>query len=356
MAKLFTPFKIRNLEFKNRIFVSPMCQYSSLDGVANQWHMVHLGSRAVGGAALVMAEATSVSPEGRISYGDAGIWNDKQVEALKPITEFIRAQGAVAAIQLAHAGRKASTDVPWGLSTGPISKNHKNGWQTLAPSPIPFDKNYEPPVEMKDSDIEKVISDFETAAKRSLQAGYQVIEAHMAHGYLMHQFLSPLSNVRKDKYGGSLENRMRLPLIVAEKLRQIWPEELPVFVRISATDWVQDGWDIKQSIQFCLELEKRGIDFIDCSSGGSSPHAQIKSGPSYQVPFAIDLKSKLKIPVGAVGIITEAEQAEQILKENQADVVLLARELLRDPYWPLHAAKKLGHDLSWPKQYERAKR
>lgn len=351
---LFSPIQFRELTIKNRIFVSPMCQYSAVDGVPNTWHMVHLGSRAVGGCGLVMVEATSVNAAGRISPADTGIWNDAQVEAFLPITRFISEQGAVPAIQLAHAGRKASTDQPW-RGGGPVPPS-AGGWVPVAPSAVAFNSGSPTPREMSLEDIDIVVKDFENAARRSVAAGFQVAELHMAHGYLMHEFLSPLSNRRTDDYGGSLENRMRLPLRVAEAVRKIWPAKLPLFARISASDWVEGGWDLTQSIALCKALKTIGIDLIDCSSGGLVPNAQIPAGPGYQVHFARDIRKEAAIATGAVGIITEAHQAETILKEGQADAVFLARELLRDPYWPLHAAKALGEDITWPKQYERAKR
>lgn len=353
MIQLFRPIKIRELKIRNRIFVSPMCQYSATQGVAQAWHMVHLGGRAVGGAGLVMAEATGISPEGRISPGDLGLWNEEQLQALKPIVQFIKNQGAVAAIQLAHAGRKACTQIPW-LGGKPLTASDPQFWQAIGPSPLPFDSHYQTPIEMQTKDIEKLIRDFESSTKLAEQAGFDVIEIHMAHGYLLHEFLSPLSNQRKDEYGGSFENRTRLPLQIAERLRKIWPQHLPVFVRISATDWAEGGWDLEQSIQFAQLLKQKNIDLIDCSSGGLVPHVKIPLEPGYQVPLAEGIR-KSGILTGAVGLITEAEQAEKILQENKADVIFLARELLRNPYWPLQAAKKLGVEIKWPVQYERAK-
>lgn len=349
---LFSPLKIRDLEFRNRIFVSPMCQYSAIEGVPQPWHMVHLGSRAVGGAALVMAEATSVSPVGRISPADTGIWNQEQVTAWKPIVKFIRDQGAVPAIQLAHAGRKASTAAPWN-GDGAIDPS-QGGWETIAPSPIAFNNEYTTPREIAASEIPKLVEEFTAAARRSLEAGFQVAELHMAHGYLMHEFLSPLSNQRKDDYGGSLENRMRFPLAVARAVRAVWPENLPVFARISATDWVQGGWDIEQSVAFARELKKIGIDLVDSSSGGTTPDAKIPVAPGYQVPLAERIRKESGIMTGAVGMITRAEHAEEILANGRADVIFLARELLRDPYWPLHVAPALRAKGPWPVQYDRA--
>ncbi len=352
MSKLFSTFTARRLEFKNRIFVSPMCQYSCRDGMPNDWHLVHLGSRAVGGAALVMVEATAVSPEGRISPGDMGIWSDQQGQAFQPLAAFIKAQGAVAGIQLAHAGRKASTEAPW-RGGKPLAKE-AGGWQALAPSVLPFG-NYPAPREMTTADIAKVTSQFVEAARRSLAAGFEVLELHMAHGYLLHEFLSPLANQRPDDYGGDFKGRLRFPLQVAEAVRGVWPEPLPLFVRISATDWVDGGWDLPQSIEFSKQLGSLGIDLIDCSSGGLVPGAKIPVASGYQVPFAAAIRQQAGMATGAVGLITEAEQAEQIIARGEADTVFLARAILRDPYWALHAAKTLAVDIPWPVQYERAK-
>jgi len=353
MSKLFSPLQLRELTFKNRIFVSPMCQYSSDDGLPTDWHFVHLGSRAAGGAAMVCVEATAVSPEGRISPGDSGIWSDKHSAAFRPITTFIREHGSVAAIQLAHAGRKASTDLPW--TGGKPLDASRGGWQTIGPSAIPFAPGYSTPREMTAADMDAVVSQFAAAAGRALDAGFAVVEVHMAHGYLMHEFLSPLSNHRRDQYGGSLENRMRLPLRVAGAVREIWPAGRPVFVRISATDWKPGGWDIIQSVELARALGAIGIDLIDCSSGGTAYDAKVPSEAGYQVPFAEQIRREAKIATGAVGLITDARQAEEIIATGKADVVLLARQMLRDPYWPLHAAKELGADVPWPNQYVRAK-
>lgn len=329
-----------------------MCQYSSRDGMPNDWHMVHLGSRAAGGAALVVVEATAVSPEGRISPGDTGIWSDEHGRAFEPIVSFIESQGAIAGIQLAHAGRKASTHVP--RRGGKPLGEHEGGWLTLAPSPVAFG-NFPAPREMSAGDIQVVVSQFEDAARRSLDAGFEVVELHMAHGYLLHEFLSPLSNLREDEYGGDLEGRMRLPLQVAENVRRLWPARLPLFVRISATDWAEGGWDLAQSVELSKRLKAIGVDLIDCSSGGLVPGAKIPIGPGYQVLFSAAVRAQAGIATGAVGMITEAQQAEQIVAGGEADAVFLARALLRDPYWPLHAAKTLGADAPWPVQYERAK-
>lgn len=353
MARLFSPFKLRGITFRNRIFVSPMCQYSAVEGVPNEWHMVHLGSRAVGGAALVMAEASAVSPEGRISPYDLGIWNDEQVQAFRPIVHFIKAQGAVPAIQLAHAGRKASTAAPW--NGGKPIPSGQGGWQPMAPSPLAFAEGYPVPHEMGGADIAHVVEQFAAAAQHALAAGFEAVEVHMAHGYLMHEFLSPLSNRRTDEYGGGLENRMRLPLQAAQAVREVWPAEWPVLVRVSATDWVEGGWDLPQSIELARRLKTVGIDLIDCSSGGNVMDARIPAGPGFQTPFATVIRQQAGIATGAVGFITEPAQAEQIVATELADVVLLAREFLRDPYWPLHAARELGVDIPWPPQYVRAK-
>lgn len=353
MSKLLSTIKIRNLELRNRIVVSPMCQYSAKDGLPNDWHLVHLGSRAVGGAGLALTEATAVSPEGRISPADTGIWSAEHVKAFKRITDFVKSQGAAAGIQLAHAGRKASTKIPW-EGDGEVPLN-SGGWQTIAPSPAKFSENYPMPKEMTQTDIKMVVDQFGDAAKRSLAAGFQVAEIHAAHGYLLHQFLSPLSNHRKDEYGGGLKNRMRLPLEVAKAVREMWPSELPVSVRISATDWIEGGWDLVQSIELATELKKIGIDLIDCSSGGIAPGAKIPIGPGYQVKFAEEIKRQTGMMTGAVGLITDARQSENILANCQADVIIMAREFLRDPYFPLHAAKSLGDDPQYPVQYLRAK-
>ena len=352
-SKLFEKFELRSIEFRNRIWVSPMCQYSSIDGMPTDWHLVHLGSRAVGGAGLVIQEATAVSPEGRISPQDAGIWADAHAEAYRRITEFIKSQGAVAGIQLAHAGRKASTAAPW--NGGKKVEIENGGWETVAPTAEKFADDYPSPREMSKDDIEKAISDFVAAAKRALDAGFEIIEIHAAHGYLFHEFLSPLSNKRIDEYGGSLENRMRFPLDAAKKVREAVPENLPVFVRISATDWTESGWDLEQSIEFCKHLKEIGIDLIDVSTGGNVPDAKIPTAPSYQVKFAAEIRTKAAIPTGAVGMITNAKQAEEILQSGAADAILMAREFLREPYFVFDAAKELGAEIDYvPKQYGRA--
>ena len=353
MSKLFTPLQMRSLALRNRIFVSPMCQYSSTDGLPNDWHMVHLGSRAVGGAAMVIAEATAVAPEGRISPRDCGLWNDAQAEAFAPIARFIAAQGAVPAIQIGHAGRKASVVPPW--QGGGAATAEAGGWQPVAPSALPFGPGSPHPAELSATDLERISEQFEAAARRALKSGFQVVEVHMAHGYLLHQFLSPLSNRRNDAFGGSLENRMRLPLEVVRRVRAVWPDELPVLVRLSVTDWVDGGWDLDQSLELCRHLKVLDVDLIDCSTGGLVPDAVIPAAPGFQTPFAAEIRRQIGIATGAVGLITAAVQAEQIIATDCADVVLLARELLRDPYWPIHAAAELKVDYPWPVQYQRAK-
>jgi 2,4-dienoyl-CoA reductase-like NADH-dependent reductase (Old Yellow Enzyme family) len=354
MSKLFAPFTLRTVTFRNRVFVSPMCQYSSHNGLPTDWHMVHLGSRAVGGAGLVMVEATAVSPEGKISPDDSGIWSDGHADAFRPIARFIRDQGAVPGIQLAHAGRKASTDLPWrgGDPLGP----EQRGWQPTAPSSIPFASGHPVPRELSASDLDGIEEYFRFAARRALSAGFQVVEVHMAHGYLLHEFLSPLANKRSDEFGGSLENRLRFPLRVAAAVRSEWPAELPLFVRISATDWVEGGWDLAQSIILAGRLKAIGVDLIDCSSGFVVPDEYIPSEPGFQVPFAAAIRTETGIATGAVGLITEPLQAEHIVADGLADAVFLARQMLRDPYWPLHAARELGVEVAWPNQYLRAKR
>lgn len=353
MSILFAPFTLRSITFRNRIFVSPMCQYSSHDGLPTAWHFVHLGSRAVGGAGLVMVEATAVSPEGRISPDDSGIWSDAHAEAFVPITRFVREQGAVAGIQLAHAGRKGSCSLPW-LGGAPLGME-ACGWQPIAPSAVPFDVGHPVPRAITLDEMDEIEAKFRAAARRALAAGFQVVELHMAHGYLLHEFLSPLVNRRDDDYGGSLENRLRFPLRVASAVRREWPAELPLFVRISATDWVDGGWDIVQSLILAEKLKEIGVDLVDCSSGFAVPDEPVPFGPGFQVPFAARVRAEARIASGAVGFITDPAQAEQIVATGQADVVLLGREMLRDPYWPLHAAKALRVDVQWPNQYLRAK-
>jgi 2,4-dienoyl-CoA reductase-like NADH-dependent reductase (Old Yellow Enzyme family) len=353
MPGLFDPLEIRELTFSNRVFVSPMCQYSSEDGFANDWHLVHLGSRAVGGAGLVLTEATAVLPEGRISPQDLGIWKDDHIEMLARIVAFIHDQGSIAGMQLAHAGRKASTSRPWeGHDVVPESEG---GWtNVVGPSALPFSETYPMPEALTADGIQEVVAGFAEAARRACQAGFRVVEIHAAHGYLIHEFLSPLSNKREDEYGGSFENRTRLCREVVAAVRSAWPKELPLFVRISATDWVGGGWSLEESIELAKTLKPMGVDFIDCSSGGNVPHAEIPVGPGYQVPFAEQIRRDAGILTGAVGMITSALQAEQIIRTGQADAVIMAREFLRDAYWPLRAARELQKPTAWPVQYLRA--
>ena len=353
MSKLFSSLIIKSVEFKNRIVVSPMCQYSAVDGFANDWHLVHLGSRAVGGAALIIQEATAVSAEGRITPGDLGIYRDEQIEKLQAITRFIHEQGAVPAIQLAHAGRKASCALPW--NNGKQLKESEGGWQTVAPSAIAFNPDDHSPHALETDEIHKVIADFRSAALRSLQAGYKVVEIHAAHGYLVHQFLSPLSNHRTDEYGGSFLNRIRILLEIIDAVQTVWPRNLPLFVRISATDYAEGGWNINEAVQLSAVLKTKGVDLIDCSSGGLIPYAKMPLGPGYQVAFAEKIRREAGILTGAVGLITEVSQAEAILAGEEADLILIARESLREPYFALKAASVLGDTISWPVQYVRAK-
>lgn len=353
MAQLFTPIRFRNTEIKNRIFVSPMCQYSAEHGIPNHWHLVHLGGLAVGGAGLVMAEATAVTPEGRITPFCLGLWSDEHMQAFKPIVEFIKLQHAVPAIQIAHAGRKASCDAPW--REGKFLLPEQGGWQAVAPSAAPLTPEHGTPHALSTKEIQETVQQFRAAAERALQAGFEVLELHCAHGYLLHEFLSPLSNRREDEYGGSLENRCRLPLQIARELRELWPQDKPVFVRISATDWVEGGWDVGQSIQLAKWLREIGIDLIDCSSGGLTLDAKIPAGPGYQTGFAQRIREEAGIATSAVGLITSALQAEHILVTGQADAIMMARKLLSDPHWPLHAARELRTDVAWPDQYARAK-
>lgn len=346
---LLTPLTIRGVTFRNRIVMSPMCQYVAQDGLASDWHLVHLGSRAVGGAALVVAEATAVTPDGRITPGDLGIWGDQHVEPLARIARFVHSQGAVAGIQLAHAGRKASCEPPWkgGAALAPAA----GGWPVVGPSPVPFNEGDPPPVALDEAGIEAVVAAFEAAVGRALAAGFKVIEVHAAHGYLLHEFLSPLSNRRTDQYGGSLDNRMRLTLRVAERVRRRVPDELPVFVRISATDWADGGWDVAQSVALAKQLKALGVDLIDVSSGALVPKVRIPVGKGYQVPFARTIRHEAGVLTGAVGLITEAGHANEIVTAGDADLVFLARELLREPYWALKAEQELGADPSWPVPY-----
>jgi 2,4-dienoyl-CoA reductase-like NADH-dependent reductase (Old Yellow Enzyme family) len=350
---LFSPLEIRGLTFRNRIAVSPMCEYSCEDGFANDWHMVHLGSRAVGGAALVLTEATAVEERGQISPADLGIWKDAHIEPLARIAAFIRAHGAVPGIQLAHAGRKASTSEPW-RNAGALILPENGGWTPVAPSPIPFRESEPAPLELTRAQIAEIVDAFEKAATRAQAAGFQVVEIHAAHGYLLDEFLSPLANHRTDEYGGSFENRIRIVLEVVAAIRKVWPDSLPLFMRISATDWVEGGWEIGDSIELARRVKPLGVDLIDCSSGGMVPHAKISPAPGFQVPFAEQIRRETGISTGAVGMITEPEQADKIIAGGQADMVLLARELLRDPYWPRRAAKVLGATVQPPVQYQRA--
>jgi 2,4-dienoyl-CoA reductase-like NADH-dependent reductase (Old Yellow Enzyme family) len=354
MSQLFSPLALRALQLKNRIVVSPMCQYSSSDGFANNWHLVHLGTRAVGGAALVFTEATAVSPEGRITHQDLGIWKDDHIPFLKKITGFIKDQDAIPGIQLAHAGRKASHHRPW-EGGKPLNENEEP-WQTLAPSALAYREGEPVPKEMNEGEISQVIQDFRDATVRALEAGFQVLELHGAHGYLLHEFLSPLSNQRTDRYGGSFENRIRLLLEIISTVRQVWPADYPVFVRISATDWVEGGWTMEDSVRLARVLKENEIDLVDCSSGGNSPGQKIPVAPLYQTPFAERIRKEAGIMTGAVGLITTARQAEDIISGGQADLVIMARQLLREPYFPLHAARELGADLPWPPPYDRAKK
>ncbi len=353
VSRLFSPFELRGVRFKNRVFVSPMCQYSSDEGSPTAWHLVHLGGRAVGGASLVIAEATAVAPEARISPRDSGLWSSGQAEAFRPVTSFIKSQGAVAGVQLAHAGRKASTAAPWDGGRAVVPE--KGGWTPLAPSAVTFAEGYARPREMTIEDIRRVAEQFVSSARLARDAGFEVVELHFAHGYLVHEFLSPLCNLRTDGYGGSLRSRMRLALEIAEAVRAAWPAPLPLFARLSCTDWAPGGWDLPDAVVLSRELKALGVDLIDCSSGGAVPQAAIPVAPGYQVPFAQAIRKEAAVATGAVGLITEPEQAEKIIASGQADAVLLARELLRDPYWPLRAAKALGADVAWPKQYARAK-
>lgn len=352
-AHLFAPLQLRGVRLRNRILVSPMCQYSSVDGFANEWHLVHLGSRAVGGAAAVLAEATAVLPEGRISPDDLGIWSDGHIGMLARIFRFVEAQGAVPGMQLAHAGRKASTSAPW--KGGRPLQEFEGGWRPIfAPSAIPFTGAHPTPQALDGSGIQRLLEAFAAAARRALEAGAKIVEIHAAHGYLLHEFLSPLSNHREDCYGGTFENRTRIVREVVEAVRNVWPERYPLFVRISATDWADGGWTVEDSVALVKQLKPLGGDVFDCSSGGLAPHAEIPVGAGFQVPFAEQIRRQAKVLTAAVGMITVPEQADQILRTGQADMVLLARELLRDPYWPLRAARRLKQEVSVPVQYQRA--
>jgi 2,4-dienoyl-CoA reductase-like NADH-dependent reductase (Old Yellow Enzyme family) len=349
---LLSPFLLRSVVFPNRIGVSPMCEYSSEDGFANDWHLVHLGCRAQGGAGLVMTEASAVTPEGRISINDLGIWKDEHIAKLEQIARFIHSQGARAGVQLAHAGRKGSMTAPFGGER--LLTEEEGRWEPLGPSAIAFSPNYAVPKALDVAEISGVISAFADAARRVDRAGFDFVEIHAAHGYLLHEFLSPLSNQRTDQYGGSFENRIRLLLEVTDAVRAVWPDHLPLFVRISATDWAEGGWSPDESVELARRLGEHGVDLIDVSSGGQVPHAKIPVGPGFQVPFAARIRREAGIPTAAVGMITEPQQADGIIANGEADMVLLAREMLRDPYWPLHAASALGETASWPVQYLRA--
>jgi 2,4-dienoyl-CoA reductase-like NADH-dependent reductase (Old Yellow Enzyme family) len=350
---LFTPIAFRGVTLKNRIVVSPMCQYSSEDGFASDWHLVHLGSRAVGGASLVFTEAAAVTPEGRISPRDLGVWKEEHAGKLAQIAAFVRAQGAVMGIQLAHAGRKGSTARPW-EGGGPVPPE-QGGFRIVAPSPVPFREKDQVPQELDEAGIARIVRAFADAAERAHRAGFTSIEVHAAHGYLLHEFLSPLSNQRADGYGGSIENRARMLLETVRAIRSRWPERFPLFVRVSATDWALGGWTPDDTVWLAGRLKDEAVDLLDCSSGGAVPGAQIPVGPGYQVPFAERVRRETGMPTGAVGLIRSSYQADQLLRSGQADLVVIARQLLRDPYWPLHAARELGVDLAWPVQYQRAK-
>ena len=352
MYSSFSPLTIKSITLKNRFVVSPMCQYSSIDGFANDWHLVHLGSHAVGGSALVFTEAAAVSPEGRITPDDLGIWKDDHIDYLKKITTFIESQNAVPAIQLAHAGRKASHTSPW-KGNSPIVRQ-EGGWQTLSAGSLPYKQTDPLPKEMSKKEIKMAVDDFKNATVRANRAGFKIIEIHAAHGYLINNFLSPLSNNRKDEYGGTIDNRCKFLLEIINAVKENWPDNLPIFVRISASEWIDGGWSINDSIFLSKLLKQSGVDLIDCSSGGNSPDQKITVGPMYQVPFAQKIKSETGMLTGAVGMITSNDEAEIILQEKKADLIFMARQLLREPYLPLHAAKKLNVHIKWPSQYERA--
>jgi 2,4-dienoyl-CoA reductase-like NADH-dependent reductase (Old Yellow Enzyme family) len=352
MAQIFDPLPIRGVTLQNRIVVSPMCQYSSEDGFANDWHLVHLGSRAAGGASLVFTEATAVTPEGRISPEDLGLWKDEQIDFLARIVRFLKAQGTVPGMQIAHAGRKGSTQRPWeGSSKVSVADG---GWIPLAPSAVAFSENYPMPRALLKQEIHGIVDAFAEAARRALEAGFQVLEIHAAHGYLAHEFFSPLSNFREDEYGGSFENRTRIGREIVTAVRKVWPDNLPLFVRISATDWKEGGWDLEQSVELAKQLKPLGVDLIDCSSAGLAVDQKIIAGPGFQVPFSERIRRDAKILTGTVGLIETKEQVGEILAKGQADLVLIAREFLRDPYWPLRTARELKQKISWPAQYLRA--
>ncbi|HSN06823.1 MAG TPA: NADH:flavin oxidoreductase/NADH oxidase [Candidatus Angelobacter sp.] len=351
-SRLFEPLTLRGTTFPHRAWVSPMCQYSSVDGLANDWHLVHLGGFALGRAGLVLTEATAVTAEGRISPDDLGLWSDAHAEALAPAVRFVRSQGVPFGVQLAHAGRKASTYAPWrGHDSVPVGEG---GWEALAPSAEAFG-GYAVPREMSAEDLVRTRDAFVSAAQRALTLDVDTVELHFAHGYLMHEFLSPLSNHREDGYGGSLENRMRFPLEVIDAVRGVWPDDKPLLMRISATDWVEGGWDIESSVTFAAEAASRGVDLVDVSSAGNDPRQAVALGPGYQVPYAAQVRRGAGVPTGAVGLITEPKQAEEVVADGSADVVLMARAFLREPHWALRAAHELGADLPWPPQYLRAR-
>lgn len=352
MTRLFSPLRLKGITLKNRIVVSPMCQYTATDGFAADWHLVHLGGFAIGGAGLVMVEATGVSPEARISPQDLGLWKDEHIEKLSRITAFLKQQGSVAGIQLAHAGRKASTHAPW-KGRGRVEPE-EGGWQVLAPSALAYSEDYPQPVALDAAGIEKVISDFEQATLRALKAGFEVIEIHASHGYLLHQFLSPLTNQRSDGYGGSFDNRVRLLLEVTGRVQNVLPAGIPLFVRIPGTDWAEGGWTPDDAVALARILKERGVDVMDVTSGGLVSHQKISVGPAYQLPFASRVKRETGAVTSAVGLITNAIQAESILVNGDADLILLAREFLRDPHFPLRAAHELKEAIDWPVQYDRA--
>ncbi|MHC5354274.1 NADH:flavin oxidoreductase/NADH oxidase [Myroides sp. LJL115] len=353
MKKLFQPLTLNSITLPNRIVVSPMCQYSAQDGFANNWHLVHLGQYAIGKAGAIIQEAAAVSPKGRITYSDLGIWKDEHIEKYKEITDFIKQQGSIPGIQLAHAGRKASCDKPW-ISRKQISPDQPSGWQTISCSPIGYHSTDHAPLQMSSSDIKQLIQDFKNAAIRAVKSGYQIIELHAAHGYLLHQFLSPLTNKREDHYGGSFENRIRLLLEIVQEVSTVLTTQ-SLWLRISATDWADNGWDLKQSIELCKRLEPTKVEVIDVSTGGLVDWQKIEAVKEYQVPFATQIKENTTLTVGTVGLLTEPKQIEEILQSNKADIILIGREFLRDPHFALRAAKELEVDITWPNQYERAK-
>lgn len=351
-SALFAPLRLRSVEFANRVGVPPMCQYSARDGFVSDWHVVHYGTLAKGGAGMVIVEATAVTPQGRISSADVGLWKDEQIAGLKRIVDYAHREGARIGVQLAHAGRKASVSVPFG-GERPLRVD-EGGWQTIAPSAVPFHEGFSVPQALDAAGIESVVAAFAQATRRAYEAGFDFVEIHAAHGYLIHQFLSPLANQRQDAYGGSFENRARLALEITEAVRRAWPEHLPLLVRISATDWAEGGWNVEESVQLARALRERGVDLMDVSTGGLVPHAKIPAAPGFQVEFAARIRREAALPTAAVGLITTVELVEAIVAQGEADVVLLGRELLRNPYWPLEAAETLGEAGAWPAQYLRA--